>query len=338
MVSDRIEVHALFRFKNDGVYSLPSLNLSGSIAVTILNRITMRKMKILVLLWSLALAVHAAPADTLKIYYRIDQKDLDSNKNKIDILLKNIDFAEDPIGVIGYTDFLGSNAYNQQLAWQRAMIVKAYLEQSNPNLKASASGKGEVLGLVTTGTQGDPLNRRVDIVYSKKIKVKEVKPVVNIMPVSKPPARITREPVIIEGSNLSAKERIDKLPALNVGEAISLDEITFKPGRHFLRSEAIPYLERILKVLKKNPNVKLDIQGHICCESDGRDGYDIDEGSINLSVNRARFIYEYFIREGISANRLSYIGLGSSKLKVFPEITSEDEVKNRRVVFMIVEN
>ncbi|MBC7746299.1 MAG: OmpA family protein [Flavobacterium sp.] len=277
--------------------------------------------------------VVAAPADTLRVYYNVNQKHL-TNSTKLDSLIKQSNSLKKQIALIGYADFLGAIEYNQKLALERATLIKHYLDSLITGFEISASGKGEIVGYITTGLQGDPLYRRVDVIYNhNEVVLSKPKPAVGL---PKPPAKIVRrEPIIIEDNNLTAKERINGIASLNVGEAISLDEITFKPGRHYLRSEAVPYLVRMLKVLKKNPNVNIEIQGHICCESDGRDGLDIDEGTVNLSVNRAKFIYEFFIKEGVSANRLSFIGLGSSKLKVFPEADAEDEVKNRRVVFMV---
>lgn len=293
-----------------------------------------KSIKLSLILLMLFSAVSATPLDTLKIYYNINQKDL-INTSKLDSLIKISDRLEKQVNVIGYADFLGTSLYNQKLALQRSEFVKRYLLSSISDFEIIAIGKGEVVGEILSGPQGDQLYRRVDVVYN----FKKVAPLISRAAVTMKETfkrNVRKDPIIIENSNLSAKERISSLPNLNVGEAISLDEITFKPGRHYLRQEAVPYLVRILKVLKKNPLIKIDIQGHICCESDGRDGLDIDEGTVNLSVNRARFIYDYFIQEGISADRLSFIGLGSSKLKVFPEVTSADEVKNRRVVFMIV--
>jgi len=292
-----------------------------------------QKIKILLILLVFSDVVWASPADTLKIYYDINQKHV-MNTARLDSLIKQSSGLKQQIAVVGYADFLGTIEYNQKLALERATLIKYYLDSLMPGFEVSASGKGEIVGYITTGLQGDPQYRSVDVIYNRnQIVVSKPKPPVRL---PKLPAKIVRkEPIIIENDGLTAKERINGIASLNVGEAISLDEITFKPGRHYLRQEAVPYLVRMLKVLKKNSNVSIEIQGHICCESDGRDGLDIDEGTVNLSVNRARFIYEYFIKEGISADRLSFIGLGSSRLKVFPEVDTEDEVKNRRVVFMV---
>ena len=50
----------------------------------------------------------------------------------------------------------------------------------------------------------------------------------------------------------------------------------------------------------------------------------------NLSVARAKYVYDYFIEKGIDKSRMSYEGLAHS----FPLGGSDD--KNRRVEILIV--
>jgi len=133
----------------------------------------------------------------------------------------------------------------------------------------------------------------------------------------------------------SFSEKINGLDKLAVGSSISLEELTFQPGRHFLNPEAVRYVDKLLKYLKKHPNIRFQILGHICCEVVNKDGEDFDTGEYTLSVNRAKFIYDYFVKSGISADRMTYKGLGHSQPKVFPERTEHDRYLNRRVEIMI---
>ena len=66
------------------------------------------------------------------------------------------------------------------------------------------------------------------------------------------------------------------------------------------------------------------------------DGMDGQTWTSNLSVNRAKAIYDYLIEQGIAASRLSYKGLGNTQPKRFPERTPLDEQANRRVEVRIV--
>lgn len=67
--------------------------------------------------------------------------------------------------VIGHTDFLGSNAYNDRLSVQRAQRVKELLvERGLPPRSIQVSGRGKREPLhPASGNVAEPRNRRVEI-------------------------------------------------------------------------------------------------------------------------------------------------------------------------------
>ena len=67
--------------------------------------------------------------------------------------------------VVGHTDDVGTNAYNQKLSEQRAMSVAQYLEGKRVNsVRLAISGKGETQPVETNATEtGRQANRRVEI-------------------------------------------------------------------------------------------------------------------------------------------------------------------------------
>ena len=67
--------------------------------------------------------------------------------------------------VVGHTDDVGTNAYNQKLSEQRAMSVAQYLEGKRVNaMRLAISGKGETQPVETNATEtGRQANRRVEI-------------------------------------------------------------------------------------------------------------------------------------------------------------------------------
>lgn len=71
--------------------------------------------------------------------------------------------------LLGYTDSVGTDAYNQKLSEKRAAAVKAQLEKEGVTSdRVSASGKGEADPVATNKTkEGRWLNRRVDAVLVK---------------------------------------------------------------------------------------------------------------------------------------------------------------------------
>ena len=67
--------------------------------------------------------------------------------------------------VVGHTDDVGSNAYNQKLSENRARSVARYLESRRVNsIRLAISGKGETQPIATNATEGGrQSNRRVEI-------------------------------------------------------------------------------------------------------------------------------------------------------------------------------
>jgi outer membrane protein OmpA-like peptidoglycan-associated protein len=89
--------------------------------------------------------------------------------------------------------------------------------------------------------------------------------------------------------------------------------------------------------LKDHPTYKIELDGHVCCqpEWDLTDALDFDSGDNHLSLNRAKAVYDYLVRNGIDASRLSYKGFGG-RFHLVPENTEEDALKNRRVEIRII--
>jgi outer membrane protein OmpA-like peptidoglycan-associated protein len=255
----------------------------------------------------------AFAGDTAKIYFRLNDKNIKESTRILDSVssLKNIS----SISIIGYTDYLGTNAYNAVLSKNRADAVKAYLAPAFPNLKIKATGIGEIYSAVENAG-GEPLHRRVDIVISFKPASRESSS-------NKTPAK---EVFIMQ-----------ELSTLAVGDKLVLNTFHFIGGRHFLLPQYVSQLDTLAGILKENPGVKVEIQGFVCCTYEF-DGLDYDTGEKTLSVNRARHIYEQLIQRGISGERMRYRGFGSKVPRVFPEITEEDKTANRRVELLIIGN
>lgn len=254
-------------------------------------------------------------ADTIKIYFDIGIAQLDAKA------MHTIDSAAyydvlargKKIGIIGYADYLGSDESNITLSENRAQNVRAYCEEMGvkPEDIELVMGKGEVRRNTENGNKGYREDRRVDIVPGG-FKKKEV-------PVSKPLPVKNTKPLI-------------DLSTVKENETIRLDKLFFLPGRHYLREESMIELLKLHKVMADNPNLKISIEGHICCLLDNTtDGYDYDTEEFSLSVNRARHIYEYLLHKGIAKERMQYKGFGKTRPLVAEERTPEDENMNRRV-------
>ena len=110
-----------------------------------------------------------------------------------------------------------------------------------------------------------------------------------------------------------------------------MDNIYFKNRSPIIVPTSRAVLYDLLCALEDNPNLKIQIQGHICCQlvSDYED----------ISTRRARAVYVFLVQNKINRKRLSYKGFGVSKpIHPIPEKTEAEANENRRVEIMIVEN
>lgn len=86
-------------------------------------------------------------------------------------------------------------------------------------------------------------------------------------------------------------------------------------------------MNRIVKFLEQNPQVKIEIGGHT-------DDVGSDENNQILSAKRAYEVYQYFVSKSVTVERLLYIGYGETKPKV-PNTSDYNRALNRRVELMI---
>lgn len=134
------------------------------------------------------------------------------------------------------------------------------------------------------------------------------------------------------GNSLEYNSKIDmkQLKAKVTDTAIEIENIYFAFNKTELQKESELSLNKILEVLRDNPEMKISINAH--SDSKGKAAY-----NMLLSEKRAESTYNYLIQNGISKDRLSYKGFGKSQLKFKcnGNCTEAQESQNRRVEFMI---
>jgi len=74
-------------------------------------------------------------------------------------------YGKTTLTVVGHTDNVGSNAYNQQLSERRALSVAQFLESRRVNgMRLATAGKGETQAVASNASEaGRQANRRVEI-------------------------------------------------------------------------------------------------------------------------------------------------------------------------------
>jgi OOP family OmpA-OmpF porin len=104
--------------------------------------------------------------------------------------------------------------------------------------------------------------------------------------------------------------------------------VNFESNKFDLLPAAYPELDKVLKVMRDYPDTKWKIEGHT-------DNTGSDKLNRELSINRAKSVYNYFVSNGISANRLSYNGYGPD-YPIADNSTETGKALNRRVTIVLV--
>ena len=113
------------------------------------------------------------------------------------------------------------------------------------------------------------------------------------------------------------------------GMALTLKGIYFNPAEATIKPESRPALEDAAKILKENPTIKVEIQGHT-------DGWGEAEYNLDLSDERAWSVVTYLVKNyGIDQSRLTARGYGESR-PVADNDTDYGRALNRRVEFVIL--
>jgi outer membrane protein OmpA-like peptidoglycan-associated protein len=81
--------------------------------------------------------------------------------------------------------------------------------------------------------------------------------------------------------------------------------------------------------MEQYPDMKIEIQGHT--DDVGSAIYNMD-----LSIKRAKAVYEYLTKNGISSSRLTFKGFGQTD-PAFPNDSEDNRSRNRRIEFKIEE-
>lgn len=233
------------------------------------------------------------------VYFETDKYIVpETEKNRILLFIQNLDVGKiKRISIYGFCDDRGSDNYNLILSQNRANAIKKVFSTGgiSENLISNVDGKGEVLLKIVDSEDLNiirGLNRKVEVNVEYNIPKKET-------------SKLDEGKEIID----NRKKPITLESNLLVGDKIVLDKILFRTGYSYVLKESIPVLEKIARILREKNKVYFTIQGHVCCTANGRDAIDRGTGRRNLSLARARYIYEYFMKNGVARKRMKYVGL-----------------------------
>jgi outer membrane protein OmpA-like peptidoglycan-associated protein len=232
------------------------------------------------------------------------------------------------IELYGHCDSVGNHTYNDALSNRRVQQAKAYMvERGVPGeLFVKTEGFGKRQPLNENGSEKERFdNRRVELVITWTRPLPTLSETLGGAP---------KNPDIKQNNSLP--ELIKDTATAKAGTTIILRNIQFIPGRHFLLPESQPILDQLYQVMVDNPTLVIEIQGHVCCTPDNEDGYDMDRQTLDLSVQRAKAIYEHLVERNIAPARMSYKGFGGSRKLYQYERNAFEQQENRRVELRIV--
>ncbi|MEQ1440027.1 OmpA family protein [Fontimonas sp. SYSU GA230001] len=113
-----------------------------------------------------------------------------------------------------------------------------------------------------------------------------------------------------------------------LAKVIELKGVTFEFDKIRLRPDAQTILDWATDILKKYPDMQVEIAGHT-------DSIGTDEYNQRLSENRAQAVKEYFIAHGVPESQMSVKGYGESEPRD-TNATFEGRERNRRVELRIL--
>jgi outer membrane protein OmpA-like peptidoglycan-associated protein len=102
--------------------------------------------------------------------------------------------------------------------------------------------------------------------------------------------------------------------------------ITFNEGKSTMKPESMGEINRIVKLMADNPDLKFSVEGHTDNTGDAASNQ-------TLSDARSKAIVAKLVEMGVSANRLKSAGKGQTS-PIADNSTDEGRAKNRRVEFV----
>lgn len=262
--------------------------------------------------------------DTLSIHYAIGDAVIDkAGQQKLDSLILTL--GDKKILIYSYADYLGTEQPNYHLSESRALGVKQYLitRGIKETQVMQCTGLGQVNNGQESGSKGDYESRRSDIFVKRAQKPQGAVTGKYVSEVRKPAAT-------------GNKKIIEEMLDLEVDQTLRMENISFYPGRAVVLPSAYPQLEGLYNTLAEYPNLKVQLEGHVCCCT-YPDGYLEDTPTWMLSVERSITVYKYLIDKGITPERLRYKGFGRTRPIRDNERTSAEGQINRRVEVRILE-
>ncbi|WP_458628244.1 OmpA family protein [Winogradskyella sp. PC D3.3] len=228
-----------------------------------------------------------------EVYFETDKHDIpETEHSRLLLFLSKIEDVDiDKITIYGFTDDRGSDNYNLVLSQNRADAIREVFSNNefDESKISNVDGKGKILVNIVKEDDLNKirgLNRKVEII---------------VTPVFPPKPK--EEKTVVEKTEDLLKGDLKE------GDKILLDNLLFRTGYSYLTKESKVVLDRIADILVERTNVYFTIEGHVCCTQGERDAIDRKTKKRNLSVARAKYIYDYLVDKGVKHYRMKFVGM-----------------------------
>lgn len=207
------------------------------------------------------------------------------------------------VAIHGFADAADNNDYNHNLSQRRINAVAGILKEAGIAIAEDAImkpyGESEASG-------DDEKDRRVVVYFVPQAIEKQIAE----------PVKKIRKPL---EASMFVK-----------GSRVVLEGLLFFPDTDEIIPESAGALAELAAIMINNPNLKIEIHGHMCCSPYDR---------TNLSGDRAKRVYKNLISKGVGKRRMQHKGYGVTRpVYNIPEKNEAERLANRRVEIEVVEN
>ena len=240
------------------------------------------------------------------------------------------------VGIHGFCDEDGSSSFNDTLAKNRINFVYTFIKNKiaiRDDFKTRSFGELHRLSKIKAE------NRKVTLFYIEANDLSRENEILGIKeePIQLPKAVIKYPEKLVfdnpDGSKSEYKLDVDfmqKMTEAGVGQKLKLENLNFIINTYIVVPQSKGKMYELLLVMKNNPNLKIEIQGHLCCMPTDR---------LDLSTQRAKAVNNFLVANGINEERITFKGFGSTQpIYVLPEKDEAQRSANRRVEILIVAN
>ena len=178
------------------------------------------------------------------------------------------------IGIHGFCDEDGSSGYNDTLAQHRIATVYGLIKGK---MKIRDDFKTRGFGELHNLSKIKAENRKVTLFYIEAQDLARENEILGLpdepeesFPIAKEVIHYPEKMVFDNPDGSKSEYKLDvnfmrKIGETSVGEKLKIDNLNFKINTFIVVPESKGKLYELLLVLQKNPALKIEIQGHLCC-------------------------------------------------------------------------